>query len=133
MMRFSLRSQTGAAGTIRSVWQAKNVSGHSCRSFGYPGMDFRSSGRWLNVRVHRGGAHRDISGRPQRQIVLPGHALYFVSYWSDVVDASGDCRSFDRVKITLPDNFRSAQVAATGCVTTDSVYVGPVTTTGPTP
>jgi hypothetical protein len=133
MMQFSLRSQTGAAGTIRSVWQAKNVSGRTCRTYGYPGMDFRSGGRWQNVHVHRGDDHPDISGPPRRQLVLPGHVLYFVSYWSDVVDTTGNCRQFDRVKITLPDNYNSAQLAATGCLTTDSVFVGPVTTTPPTP
>lgn len=134
MMRISLRSQTGAAGTIRSVWQAKNASNRSCRSFGYPGMDFHSSGRWLNVRVHRGGGHTDINSAPRHILVAPGHSLYYVSYWSDVDDLkAGSCRQFDRVKVTLPDNFSSAQLAQTGCVTTDSVQVGPVTTTPPTP
>ena len=133
MMRISLSSQTGAAGTIRSVWKAKNVSSHACRSFGYPGMDFRASGHWQSVHVHRGGSHPDISSPPQRLIVQPGQALYFVSYWSDVVDASGNCKQFDRVKVTLPDNFQSAQLGESGCVTTDSVSVGPVTKTPPAP
>ena len=132
-MRISLSSQTGAAGTIRSVWKAKNVSSHACRSFGYPGMDFRASGHWQSVHVHRGGSHPDISSPPQRLIAQPGQALYFVSYWSDVVDASGNCKQFDRVKVTLPDNFQSAQLSESGCVTTDSVSVGPVTKTPPAP
>lgn len=133
-MRMSLLSQTGAAGTIRSVWQGKNISTRTCRSFGYPGMDFRSSGRWLNIHVHRGGGYPDISGAPQHILVAPGRSLFFVSYWSDVVDRNaGPCKQFDRVKVTLPDNFHSAQLAEAGCVTTDSVRVGPVTTTRPTP
>lgn len=132
-IRMSLGSQTGAAGTVRSVWQAKNVSNGTCMSFGYPQMDFRAS-RWLNVRVHRGGEYADINEAPQHILVAPGHSFYFVSYWSDVVDTNaGPCKQFDRVKIALPDNFHSVRLAQTGCVTTDSLHVGPVTTTHLTP
>ena len=125
------QSQEGAAGTIRTVWRVTNTSEASCRSFGYPGMDFRSSGVWQDVRVHRGGGYRDATQPPSRLVVPAGDSLYFVSYWNDVTDQSGPCKEFDRVKITLPDNFHSKQVASAGCVNTDRVSVGPVVASPP--
>jgi hypothetical protein len=123
-------SQEGAAGTIRTVWRVKNMSDHSCRSFGYPGMDFHTSSGWLNVQVHRGG-YPDINVAPARVVVAAGHSLYFISYWNDVDSDTGPCKNFDRVKVTLPDNFSSAKVAATGCLNPNLVRVGPVRATRP--
>jgi len=129
-MQVSVESH-GAAVTIRSVWRAKNVSGVACRSFGYPGMDVHGPSGWLNLQVHRGG-FADINGTPKHIVVRPGKSLYFVSYWSDVTTTTG-CTQFDQAKVTLPDNFVSNIVTATGCLTPDSVDVGPVTTTAPAP
>jgi hypothetical protein len=131
-MQVSVQGTEGAAGTIRYVWRAKNVSGQSCRSFGYPGMDVHGTGGWLDLQVHRGGFF-DINQAPQHIVVAPGHSLYFISYWSDVTTNKGPCTQFDRVKVTLPDNFVSNVVSATGCLNPDSVDVGPVTTTVPAP
>jgi hypothetical protein len=119
------RGQQGAAGTIRTVWKVTNTSAAPCHSFGYPGMDFHASSGWLNEQVHRGG-FPDINGAPTTVVIQPGQSLFLVSYWSDVTTAGGSCRSFDRVKVTLPDNTVSSQMAATGCVTPGSVDVGPV-------
>jgi hypothetical protein len=126
-----VQSQEGAAGTIRTVWRVTNTSGASCRSFGYPGMDFRSSGVWQDVRVHRGGGYRDTTEPPSRVLVAAGGSLYFISYWSDVTDQSGACKDFDRLKITLPDNFHSKQVASSGCVSPERVSVSPVVASPP--
>jgi len=125
-----VQSQEGAAGTIRTVWKVTNTSGASCRTFGYPGMDFRSSGMWQDVQVHRGG-YRDINEAPTRVVVPAGGSFYFAAYWSDVTDQSGPCKEFDRVKITLPDNFKSKKVAYSGCVSVARVYVGPVVASPP--
>jgi hypothetical protein len=126
-----VETQEGAAGTIRTVWRIKNTSGAECRSFGYPGMDFRSSSVWEDVHVHRGGGYRDTTEPPSRVVMPAGGSLYFVSYWTDVTDQAGACRDFDRVKITLPDNFHSKQVALSGCVNPDRVSVGPVVASPP--
>jgi Domain of unknown function (DUF4232) len=120
-----VQSQQGAAGTIRTVWKITNASSAPCRSFGYPGMDFHAPTGWLNVQVHRGG-FPDINGSPTTIVVQPGQSLFFVSYWGDVTTGAGPCEQFDRVKVTLPDNTISTQVAASGCVTPTSVDVGPV-------
>jgi hypothetical protein len=93
-------------------------------------MDFRAASGWLNVRVHRGGLP-DINQAPARVVLSPGESLYFVSYWSDVTTSTGSCKEFDRVKVTLPDNFVPAQLAASGCLNPRSVDVGPVTKTPP--
>ena len=130
-MEVSLVGSQGAAGTIRSVWRARNVSGEPCRSFAYPGMDVHGPGGWLNLQVHRGG-FPDLDQAPRNIVVQPGGSLYFVSYWSDVV-SNGACTQFDRVKVTLPNNFVSNVVPATGCLDPGSVDVGPVTTVQPTP
>jgi Domain of unknown function (DUF4232) len=123
-------SEQGAAGTIRTVWRVRNTAQHPCRSFGYPGMDFRSSSGWLGVEVHRGG-FPDINQPPARVVVDPGHSLYFVSYWNDVATNAGPCAEFDRVKVTQPDNFVPVKLASSGCLNPQSVDVGPVTITPP--
>jgi hypothetical protein len=126
----SVASREGAAGTIRTVWRVKNTAPTSCRSFGYPGMDFHASSGWLNVDVHRGG-FADINQPPAPVVVRSGRSLYFVSYWSDVDTSAGPCKEFNRVKVTLPDNFLSAKVTASGCLNPRSVHVGPVTKAAP--
>jgi hypothetical protein len=93
-------------------------------------MDFHATTGWLNVQVHRGG-FPNINHPPTAIVIAPGESLFFVSYWSDVTTSGGGCRQFDRVKVTLPDNTVSAQVAATGCVSPALVEVGPVTKTPP--
>jgi hypothetical protein len=57
----TVQSQEGAAGTIRTVWKVTNTSGATCRSFGFPVMDFHAPTGWLNAQVHRGG-FPDING-----------------------------------------------------------------------
>ena len=131
-MQVSIEGTEGAAGTIRYVWRAQNLSGKPCRSFGYLGMDVRGTGGWLDLQVHRGG-FLDISQTPRHILVAPGHSLYFVSYWSDVTTNDGSCTQFDRVKVTLPDNHVSTVLSVTGCLTPDSVDVGPAMTSVPAP
>jgi hypothetical protein len=123
-------SQQGAAGTISTVWRVRNISQKACRSFGYPGMDFHTSSGWQNVTVHRGG-FQNIDQAPQPVIVQPGHALYFVSYWNDVDTSAGPCQEFDRVKVTLPDNFVAVKLASSGCLNLKTVDVGPVASNPP--
>jgi hypothetical protein len=123
-------SQEGAAGTISTVWRVTNTSSSACRSFGYPGMDFHTKSGWLNVQVNRGG-FPNIDVSPQPVVLGPGQSLYFVSYWNDVDTSAGPCKQFDRVKVTLPDNFTSARLASTGCLAPTSVDVGPVSKSRP--
>jgi hypothetical protein len=123
-------SQQGAAGTISTLWRVRNTASTPCRSFGYPGMDFRTSRGWLKTQVHRGG-YPNIDQPPTPIVLLPGQWLYFVSYWNDVTTNAGPCKQFDRVKVTLPDNFVSIKLASSGCLNPSSVDVGPVTTSPP--
>jgi hypothetical protein len=123
-------SQEGAAGTIMTTWMVTNTSSEACRSFGYPGMDFHAAGGWLDVQVHRGGI-AIVNQTPSPVVVEPGESLYFVSLWGDVDTDAGPCTQFDRVKVTLPDNFTSARVVAKGCVDPGLVNVGPVTRSRP--
>jgi len=120
-------SQEGAAGTISTVWQVKNTSSTACHSYGYPGMDFRGKSGWMNVQVHRGGGMNNVNQTPTAIVVRPGASLYFVSDWSDVTTNVGNCQTFDRVKVTQPDNTASVQKASSGCLIPTSVYLGPVT------
>jgi len=123
-------SQEGAAGTIVTTWRVTNTSSDACRSFGYPGMDFHAASGWLDVQVHRGGIDV-LNQAPAPVVVEPGESLYFVSTWGDVDTQAGPCTEFDRVKVTLPDNFTSARVGASGCVDAGLVNVGPVSDTPP--
>ena len=118
-------SQNGAAGTIVTTWRITNTSSESCRSFGYPGMDFHTTSGWLDVQVRRGGI-ASINQPPSPVVVEPGKSLYFVSTWGDVDTEAGPCMQFDRVKVTLPDNFSSARVDSSGCVDAGLVNVGAV-------
>jgi hypothetical protein len=129
--KVKVQAQQGAAGTIGTTWRVKNTSGETCRSFGYPGMDFRAASGWLDVRVHRGGSLRGTDQPPARVVLAPGESLYFVSYWSDVDTDAGPCTEFDRVKVTLPDNFQSVEMSSAGCLNQKSVRVGPVLSTPP--
>ena len=129
-MAVRVGSQQGAAGTISTLWRVKNTSAKPCRSFGYPGMDFRTSSGWQNVQVHRGG-FQNINQPPAPVVILPGHSLFFLSYWNDVDTDAGPCQEFDRVKVTLPDNFVPAKLVSSGCLNTGTVDVGPVTTRPP--
>jgi Protein of unknown function (DUF4232) len=123
-------SQQGAAGTIGTVWRVTNTSSASCRSFGYPGMDFHAANGWLDVQVQRGGI--DMINQPPASVVLdPGQSMYFMSFWGDVDTDTGPCTQFDRVEVTLPDNFTSSRIAAKGCVDPGLVRVGPVSATRP--
>jgi len=131
-MQASIEGTEGAAGTIQYVWRAQNVSGKPCRSFGYPGMDVHGTSGWLNLHVHRGG-FPDINQTPRHILVAPGHSLYFVGYWWEVTTNDGPCTQFDRVEVTLPDNYVSTVLSVTGCLSPDSVDVGPVTTSVPAP
>jgi len=123
-------SQQGAAGTISTLWRVTNTAANACRSFGYPGMDFHTSSGWLNVHVQRGG-FPNINESPATVVLAPGESLYFVSYWNDASTNAGPCKRLDRVKVTLPDNFVSAQLASSGCLNPHSVDVGPVTKNRP--
>lgn len=123
-------SQQGAAGTIFTVWQVTNTSSEPCRSFGYPGMDFHTASGWLDAQVQRGGVQA-MSAAPASVVLASGESLYFLSSWSDVDTAAGSCKDFDQVKVTLPDNFRPARLAASGCLNPENVHVGPVSATRP--
>ena len=120
-------SQQGAAGTINTIWRVKNISEKPCRSLGYPGMDFHASSGWQNVRVNRGG-FQNINRPPVPVVLLPGKSMYFMSYWNDVDTSAGPCQEFDRVKVTLPDNFVPVKLVSSGCLNPRSVDVGPVAT-----
>jgi hypothetical protein len=123
-------SRNGAAGTISTTWRVTNVSSSACRSFGYPGMDFHAASGWLDVQVHRGGVDM-INQAPTSVVLEPGKSLYFVSLWGDVDTDEGPCTQFDQVKVTLPDNFTPARIAASGCVDPGLVSVGPVISSRP--
>jgi Protein of unknown function (DUF4232) len=128
--KVQVSSQQGAAGTIGTVWRVENRSASACRSFGYPGMDFHTADGWLDVHVQRGGV-AIVNDAPSSVLVQPGDSLYFMSLWGTVDTNAGPCKRFDRVKVTLPDNFTSARVAASGCLDPDLVRVGPVRSTPP--
>jgi hypothetical protein len=127
VMAVRIVAQEGAAGTIRTVWGARNTSPEACVSRGYPGMDFHAASGWLDAQVARGTGFPDIDQAPSQVTIGHARSLYFISYWSDVDTAAGPCLEFDRVKVTLPDNFTSAEKAAIGCLNPESVRVGPVT------
>ena len=131
--RAAVVSQTGSAGTIRTVWEVTNTSSGVCHSYGYPGMDFHASSGWLRVHVQPGGGYQDIDQPPTPIVVPAGQSLYLISYWSDVSTSRFPraCKSFNRVMVTQPDNTVSVVVVSSGCLNPFTVKVGPVTRTRP--
>ena len=82
------------------------------------------------MQVQRGGIDI-LNQQPSPVLLAPGKSLYFVSTWGDVDTDEGPCTRFDRIKVTLPDNFTSARVHASGCVDPGLVSVGPVSSSPP--
>jgi hypothetical protein len=82
------------------------------------------------VQTHRGG-FPNINQPPTSIVVPTGRSLYFVSYWNDAQTDAGPCQQFDRVRVTLPGNGVSVEVAYSGCLNPLPVDVGPVIRTPP--
>jgi hypothetical protein len=127
---FSIRSQGIALGTIVTTWRVTNRSANACTSFGYPRIDFHTDDGWLHARVVHGRL-QSASVVPSRVVLKPGKSLYFVSEWGDADTASGPCKEFDRVKVTLPNNVTPARLHTFGCIGRETVSVGPVSATIP--
>lgn len=126
----TVASQEGAAGTISTVWQVTNTTLAPCSSFGYPDIEVHTASGWLSIQAHHGG-YPIIDDPPQSIVVPSGSSMYFVSYWSDVT-TDLPCEEFDVVRVSLPGDPSTAEVATTGCMDPASVDVGPVTATPPT-
>lgn len=144
MLHGQVVSQTGAAGTIRTVWGLTNVSDIPCRTSDYPTMGFqidRSMTQWFTPSAAHGG-YPDISGEPSPVVVEPGAQAWVVTYWSDVTTNGGPCDAFDRVAIGVVDGLpprppEGVEVRTQGCVVASHsspavVHVGPFLGSAPT-
>jgi hypothetical protein len=121
----TLVSTQGAAGTIRWVVQVRNTSASPCTSTGYPALQVHGPSGWFGGRNLHGG-YPDINVTPRRVVVPSGRSLFFIAYWSDVTTRTG-CTMFDRAGVTLPSDSRRLPLAGSGCLTSGTIRVGPVT------
>jgi hypothetical protein len=109
-----------------TTWRVTNRSANACTSLGYPRIDFHTDDGWLHVRVVQGRL-QSVNVAPSRVVLKPGESLSSVIEWGDADTASGPCKPFDAIKVTLPDTVTPAPLQASGCVSGDTVRVGPVT------
>jgi len=121
-------SQEGAAGTIRTVWRF--TTNRVCRAEGYPTLEVHGPNGWHTPSNLHGG-YPDINRAPPSFGVELGQSLYFVTYWSDVTTNAGSCAPFDRVRVTFPKESPAVEMAATGCIGSNQVRVGPLSTAAP--
>jgi Domain of unknown function (DUF4232) len=125
-----IQSQGIALGTIVTAWRVTNRAPSRCRSFGYPALDFHTEEGWLHVDVARDHL-QSANVAPSRVVLKRGDSLYFVSEWSDADTASGRCKEFDRVTVTLPNDVTPAKLHTSGCINAEPVRIGPVSATIP--
>ncbi len=143
MLQGRVASQSGAAGTIRTVWELTNVSDIACRTSDHPTVSFQINRwytQWFTPSAADGG-YPDISGAPSRLLVEPGDAAWVITYWSDVTTGIGPCVRFDRVAIGFVTGLQlgspeGVEVPTKGCVVATHlppavVHVGPFLATPP--
>jgi hypothetical protein len=98
----------GAAGTIAYALEFTNISGHACRTFGYPGVSATNAS---------GGQLGDAAGRdglfPARVVTIPaGGTAHADLFWSDGEVFTSGCKpaTASLIKVYPPD----ARAAETG-------------------
>jgi hypothetical protein len=98
----------GAAGTIRGAWVFKNLSGTTCRLYGFPGMQlFGTTGRPIPTTVKR-----TLNPGPTHVTLAPGASATFFSKFSDVPTGSQRCPMSAVAQITAPNAVASLFIPA---------------------
>ena len=96
-------------GHIEQAINLQNVSGHSCRMWGYPGLGL------LDRHGHAlpGYADFDTSVAPHRVVLRPHRWAHATIRWSDVpVGSQTSCPVSRWLLVTPPDTFSSRRVRA---------------------
>jgi len=115
----------GAAGTIRNAWVFTNVSGATCRLYGYPGMQlYGRAGRPIPTTVKR-----NLPPGPSNVILGPGASATFVSRYNDVGSGPKACPTSAVIAITAPNATASLFIparlqACKGLVSVSAVRAG---------
>ena len=109
----------GAAGRIETDIVFRNISGHTCFVYGYPGLGLENARhRVLPSRVVWGSTFaRHDQGR-HRVVLAPGRAAVANLAWSDVPHGrGGDCVSAAYLEVTPPDEraFRRLRFPQVAC------------------
>ena len=98
----------GAAGTIYGAWVFTNLSGKTCKLFGYPGMQLYSRvGRPFPTIVKR-----SLKPTPTLVTLAPGASATFFSSYGDVSSGSQGCPKSAVAQITAPNDFSSLFIPA---------------------
>lgn len=98
----------GAAGTIRRAWVFTNISGTTCKLYGYPGMQlFGKAGRPFPTTVKR-----TLAPGPTTVTLTPGASATFISSSSDIPSGSGSCPMSAVAQITAPNAVASLFIPA---------------------
>lgn len=98
----------GAAGTIFGAWVFTNLSGTSCRLFGYPGLQlYGRAGRPMPTTVRR-----NLAPGPSNVILGPGGSTTFRTSYSDVSSGPKPCATSVVMAITPPNATASLFIPA---------------------
>jgi Protein of unknown function (DUF4232) len=98
----------GAAGTIHGAWVFTNLSGSSCKLYGYPGMQlYGRAGRPIPTTVRR-----NLPPGSTHVTLAPGGSATFFTSYSDVSSGPHPCPTSAVVQITAPNAVASLFIPA---------------------
>lgn len=102
----SQEGSSGAAGTVEVTFALKNVSGVTCQTGGYPGLQLLdASGNQLADNPQRGGSLTFEKIEPSTVVLAPGQTAWFNVGFSDVPSGGAtSCPTAAAVQIIPPND-----------------------------
>ena len=117
----------GAAGTVMYYFALRNTGGHSCHTYGWPGVSFlTSSGAMLPTNVTR--TTTDMAGtvKPTAITLKAGKEASFRVSVSQAYNGGADCRSASFLQIYAPDDTVAMRVAVPHAAASGKATVTPL-------
>jgi hypothetical protein len=117
-LQVSLVGGGAAAGTWQRDIRFRNVSGHTCFVYGYPGLGLENAQhRVLPSNVKWGSTMARRDPRPHHLDLAPGQSVYANMSGTDVPHGNGTCRTYAFLEVTPPDErtHRTVRFGGTAC------------------
>lgn len=123
----SYLGSNGAAGTIVLGFALKNSGSKPCHTYGWPGVQFVSSGGRA-LATHAARTTSDVVGStPANALTLqPGDEASFRIVASDVGSGGGSCPTAQQLQIYAPDDTVTMKVSVTGIAACGHATVSPM-------
>lgn len=117
-LALSVLSQQGAAGHGVIVLALRNTSGHTCHTFGFPGVQFLGAGDNALTTVPTRVTSDFVGPVPERALSLAaGQTASFRLVLSHVTSVPGACATAQALQVIAPDDTQTLRtpLAATEC------------------